>query len=130
MDYDRAELEARIQDVIPIFTQDQAEIFKIVLQAVKENQSLWAFIGARGGCGKTFLINAILAAVRSLEPGGSVALAMATTGIASNLLDLGRTFHSWLKAPLNPTEDSTLHISRQKGLTKVVRMARLLLIDE
>jgi hypothetical protein len=70
MDYDMAELEDRVQDVIPIFTHGQAEIFKNVLQAVKENQSLWAFIDARGGCGKTFLINAILAAVRSLEPGG------------------------------------------------------------
>ena len=130
MDYDRSELEASVQDVIPKFTQDQAEIFKIVLKAVKENQSMWAFIDARGGCGKTFLINAILAAVRSLEPGGCVALAMATTGIASNLLDLGRTFHSRLKAPLNPAEDSTLHISGQSGLAKLVRMARLLLIDE
>ena len=67
-----------------------------------------AFIDARGGCGKTFIINAILGAVRSLESGGCVALAMATTGIASNLLDLGRTFHSRLKAPLTPTEESTL----------------------
>jgi hypothetical protein len=111
MDYDKSELEANVQDMIPKFTHDQAEIFKIVLQAIKENQSLWPFIDARGGCGKTFLINAILAAVRNLEPGSCVALEMATIGIALNLLNLGRTFHSRLKAPLNPTEDSTLHIS-------------------
>ena len=36
MDYDRVALEARVQDVIPIFTHGQAEIFKNVLQAVKE----------------------------------------------------------------------------------------------
>ena len=59
-----------------------------------------------------------------------MALVMATTGIASNLLDLGRTFHSRLKAPLSPTEDSTLHIIGQSGLAKLVRMARLLLIEE
>ena len=101
-----------------------------MLEAVNQKQSLWAFIDARGGCGKTFLLKAILAAVRSLEPGGCVALAMATTGIAANLLPLGRTFHSRLKAQLNPTEESTLQISAQSSLAKLVRMARLLLIDE
>ena len=111
------------------FTEDQAAIYKIVMEAVRQKQSLWTFIDARGGCGKTFLLNAVLAAVRSLEPDGCVALAMATTGIASNLLDLGRTFHSRLKAPLTPTEVSTLQISGQSSLAKLVRMARLLLID-
>ena len=55
---------------------------------------------------------------------------MGTTGIAANLLQLGRTFHSRLKAPLNPSADSTLQISAQSSLAKLVRMARLLLIDE
>ena len=59
-----------------------------------------------------------------------MALAMATTGIAANLLDLGKTFHSRLKAPLNPNEESTLQISGQSSLAKLVRMAKLLLIDE
>ena len=81
------------------------------------------FISARGGCGKTFLLNAILDTVRSLEPGGCVALAMATTGIAAQLLHLGRTFHSRLKAPLHPTEESTLNITAQSSLAKLVRWA-------
>ena len=46
-----------------------------------------------------------------MEPGGCVALAMATTGIAANLLDLGRTFHLRLKASLTLSEESTLQIS-------------------
>jgi ATP-dependent DNA helicase PIF1 len=57
-------------------------------------------------------------------------LAMGTTGIAANLLKLGRTYHSRMKAPLTPTEDSTLQISAQSSLAKLVRMARLLMIDE
>ena len=59
-----------------------------------------------------------------------MALAMATTGIAANLLELGRTFHSRLKATLTPTEDSTLQISAQSSLAKLVRMSKILLIDE
>ena len=65
-----------------------------------------------------------------MDPTGCVALAMATTGIAANLLKLGRTFHSRLKAPLTATEDSMLQISAQSSLAKLVRMAKLLLIDE
>ena len=129
-DYNMAQLVAIVEDVVPMFTPEQSMIFETVLEAVRKQQSLWAFIDARGGCGKTFLLNAILSAVRSLESGGCVALAMATTGIAANLLKLGRTFHSRLKAPLTPTEDSMLQISAQGGLAKLVRMARLLLIDE
>ena len=87
-------------------------------------------MSARGGCGKTYLLNSLLAAVRSLEPGGCVALAMATTGIAANLLKMGRTFHSRMKAPLDPDKDSTLRISAQSNLAELMRMSKLFLIDE
>ena len=59
-----------------------------------------------------------------------MALAMGTTGSAANLLKLGRTYHSRMKAPLTPTEESTLQISAQSTLAKLVRMSRLLMIDE
>ena len=65
-----------------------------------------------------------------MDKDGCVALAMGTTGIAANLLDLGRTFHSRLKAPLNPTEESTLQISAQSGLAILIKIAKLILIDE
>ena len=119
-----------VEKVVPMFTPEQLEIFETVLEAVQNKKSLWAFIDARGGCGKTFLLNAILSSVRSMEPDGCVALAMATTGIAANLLTLGRTFHSRLKAPLTATAESTLQISAQSSLAKLVRMAKLFLIDE
>ena len=129
-DYDVAELAARVEVTVPKFTQEQAEIFKRVQSAVKEGEQLLAFIDARGGCGKTFMTNVILSSVRSSDPSGCVALATATTGIAANLLDLGRTFHSRLKAPLNLSEESTLQISGQSSLAKLVRMAKLMLVDE
>lgn len=52
------------------------------------------------------------------------------SGIAAQLLHLGRTYHSRLKAPLHPTEESTLNIPAQSSLAKLVRRARVLLIDE
>ena len=92
---------------------------------MKDGNQLLAFIDARGGCGKTFMTNVILASVRSSEPGGCVALATATTGIAANLLDLGRTFHSRFKAPLTLSEDSTLQISGQSSLGNVSKKKTL-----
>ena len=105
-------------------------VFDTIMTAVKEDTPLHLIVDARGGCGKTFVLNAVLDAVRSLEPGGCVALAMATTGIAANLLNMGRTFHSRMKAPLTPTENSTLQISAQSSLAQLVRMAKVLLVDE
>ena len=95
--YDRQELETTLDNIIPSLTSEQSKIFTTVLEAVKQKQAFSAFIDARGGCGKTYLLKAI---VRYLENDGCVALEMATTGIAANLLPLGRTFHSRLKAPL------------------------------
>ena len=105
-------------------------MFDTILDAIKNNTPKQIFMDGRGGCGKSFLLNGVLAAVRSLEPGGCVALAMATTGIAANLLLLGRTFHSRLKAPLSPTEESVFNIRGQSTLAELIRMAKLLMIDE
>ena len=90
------------------------------------------FIDARGGTGKTFVLKAILAAVRLIDAhkGGSVALATGTTGIASNLLPLGRTFHSRFKAPLSPNKDSLCSIDTKSSLASLIRMSRIIVIDE
>ena len=129
MDYDLDTLNSVVEERQPVFTQEQSEIFNTVMEAVESKQAMQIFIDARGGCGKTFTLNTILSAVRALN-GGSIALAMATTGIAANLLSLGRTFHSRLKAPLAPHEESTLQITAQSALASLIRRALLLMIDE
>ena len=130
LDYEFEDLQKQIEDCIPKFTQEQSKVFNIIMEAVRNETPLQVFLSARGGCGKTFLLNALLAAVRTLEPGGCVALAMATTGIAATLLKLGRTFHSRVKAPLTAHKDSTLNVSAQSHLASLIRMAKLFLIDE
>ena len=130
MDFDVEELAISVEEIIPKFTKDQHQIYEEVMDAVKNNKTLLAFIDARGGCGKTFLLNAILRAVRSSEADRCVALAMATTGIAANLLEFGRTFHSRLKAPLTPDQESTLQISAQSNLAELIHMTKLMMIDE
>ena len=130
LDYVMDDLVANVADATSKFTPEQRQIFETVMDAVSSGDPLQIFISARGGCGKTFLLNSILDAVRSSEPGGCVALGMATTGIAAQLLSLGRTFHSRLKPDPDPKEDGTLNIAAQSGLAKLVQRAKLLMIDE
>ena len=87
--FSRDEMKELARERYGQFTQEQRQIFDTILEAVSSNIPMQVFIDGRGGCGKSFLQNGVLAAVRSLEPGGCVALAMATTGIAANLLTLG-----------------------------------------
>ena len=129
-DFDVEELENQAEEVRQKLTKAQEEVYETIMKAVKDEKQLLLFVDARAGCGKTFVSNLVLDAVRSLETGGCVALAMATTGIAANLLHMGRTFHSRMKAPLTPTEESTLQINGQSGLAKLISMAKLLMIDE
>ena len=128
-DFEVDQLQQMIEDRLPNLTPEQLEIYDLVLNAVNAEAELLLFIDARGGCGKTYLLNLILSAIRRIN-GGSTALAMATTGIAANLLALGRTFHSRARAPLTPTAESTLQITAQSSLAKLFRMSKLLMIDE
>ena len=112
------------------YTPEQYAIHNTVMEHLHQNKPLYLFIDARGGCGKTFLLNGILAAVRSSEPNGAIALAMATTGIAANLLMLGRTFHSRMKVPItSPTKEQIFPITGQSGLAELIKRAKLLIID-
>ena len=77
----------------------------------------------------TFVLNAILAAVRVID-GGSVAIAVGATGIAANLLHLGRTLHSRFKVPLNINEESVCNIDAQSTLAKLICESKIIVWDE
>ena len=132
LDFDIHEMQELRDKRFGMFTDEQKYIADTVMEAVRNDSSLAMFIDARGGTGKTFVLNAILAAVRCLdsEKGGSVALATATTGIAANLLLLGRTFHSRFKADLSPHEESMCNINAKSVLADLIRMAKLIIVDE
>ena len=128
LDFDVPELRNQANRLERDLTDKQRDIYNSVITAVQDNTPLRLFIDARGGCGKTYLLNTILKKVCSLNDQGSIALAMATTGIAANLLHMGRTFHSQLKAPLQPKNDSVLNITVQSTLAKVVEQSKLICV--
>lgn len=87
------------------------------------------FLDAPGGTGKTFLLNLILAAVRSKN---DIVLAVAYSGIAATLLSGGRTAHSTFKFPLsiNQTDQVNCNIGKRFDMAAVLKICKLIVWDE
>ena len=129
LDFDVDVLKDLVNCRKEMFTESQKEVFNAALDSVEKGKQACIFIDARGGTGKTFILNAILAAVRMID-GGTISLSVGATGIAANLLHLGRTFHSRFKAPLNITNESVCNIDAQSTLAELIRMSKIIVWDE
>ena len=79
------------------------------------------------GTGKTFLYNEILARKRSQ---GKIAIAVATSGIAANLLDGGQTAHSIFRIPLKVFKDTVCRINTNSDLATMLRECGCIIWDE
>ena len=73
------------------------------------------------------MIEALLATVRGL---GKIALAVASSGIAAELLEGGRTAHSRFKIPIPINESSVCNIPLQSDITKLIQKTSLIIWDE
>src|SRR5258706_10116892 len=84
LDYHVDELADAVAQFSQSFNQEQTLAFDSIMLSVTENQGKSFFIHSAGGGGKTYLCNAIAAAVHSR---GKAALCVASSGIAALLLD-------------------------------------------
>ncbi|XP_035843847.1 uncharacterized protein LOC110931184 [Helianthus annuus] len=98
-----------------------------IMAAVNSDNGQIFFLYGYGGTGKTFLWKTLSAAIRSR---GQIVLNVASSGIASLLLDGGRTAHSRFSIPLNLTEDSVCHIKPESDLAKLLHETKLIIWDE
>ena len=97
---------------------DQRIAVDTLCQAVASGEGGAFFLEGFGGTGKTFLINLVLAKIRS---DGGIALATASSGIAATLLDGGTTAHSRFKIPIDIQSDSKCNIPAQSHLAELIR---------
>ena len=112
------------------FTPSQRRAFDAIKDAIQgKSKEKQIYIDARGGTGKTFLLNRILYYTRLLDP-NAIAIAVAFTGIAAQLLKGGRTFNSRFKFPIKHDKRSTCNIPKQSGLAKLIKIARVIVWDE
>ncbi|KAG3136181.1 hypothetical protein PI124_g18624 [Phytophthora idaei] len=108
---------------------EQRSVYSAIINAVDNptpGNTLF-FIDGPGGTGKSTLLKLILAKVRL---SGKIALAVASSGIASLLLMGGRTAHSTFKIPLKLNDTSTCSIYKQSHLKGLIQKASLVIWDE
>lgn len=127
LSYDRQELEADLQRDTPKLTDEQKKIFDEITDAVITKKGGVFFVYGFGGTGKTFLWRLLSAAVRVR---GEVCLNVASSGIASLLLQGGRTAHSRFGIPINPDEFSTCSLTKGTDKAELVKAASLIIWDE
>ena len=116
---------------MPLLNQDQSLICEEIYQAIHAPISQKCLkihiINSPGGYGKTLLLKVLAAKIRSE---GGVVICVASTGLAAQNLEGGRTAHSRFKIPIDILEDSTCSIKAQSSLAKLVKMAKLIIWDE
>ncbi|GBP12642.1 hypothetical protein EVAR_10294_1 [Eumeta japonica] len=96
--YDTVALKDAVRKNEASLNDEQQEVYNKIITSVDANDGRIFFLDAPGGTGKTFLINLLLAKVRSIQ---GIALPVASSGIAATLLEGGRTAHAAFKLTLN-----------------------------
>ena len=127
--YDQGEQQAYVEHNAALLTADQCDVYDCFCSMIDRNEGGVLFLDAPGGTGKTFLINLILAKIRSE---GKIALATASSGIAATLFTGGRTLHSIFKIPLdlNAMDIPVCSIKRGTALCKVIQETKAIVVDE
>ncbi|GFY06969.1 ATP-dependent DNA helicase [Trichonephila clavipes] len=125
--YDTVHLSEIVAENVPKLNQEQKEIYDKILNSISSNSDQCYFLDSPGGTGK--IINLLLAKIRCER---SIAIAVASSGIAATLIDGGKTAHSAFKLPLNlhHSESVNCNISKQSDMAHVLREAKLIIRDE
>ncbi|XP_055924642.1 uncharacterized protein LOC129956729 [Argiope bruennichi] len=108
---------------------DQKKAYDTITSSITNRYGKLFFLHAPGGTGKTFLINLILAKVRT---GGNIALAVVSSGIAATLLAGRKTTHAIFKLPLKVCADdiSVCNVSKQSSTAKLLKNCSFIVTDE
>ena len=125
--YSRDALLETLDRDVQKMTDEQKKIYDEILDAVNEGRGGMFFVYGFGGTGKTFLWKLISAAIRCK---GDIVLNVASSGIASLLLQGGRTAHSRFGIPLNPDEFSSCTMTHGSDQANLVKEASLIIWDE
>ncbi|XP_010424520.1 PREDICTED: ATP-dependent DNA helicase PIF1-like [Camelina sativa] len=110
-----------------MLTEEQKKIYDEIIDSVFKDKGGVFFLYGFGGTGKTFLWKVLSAAVRIK---GEIVLNTASSGIASLLLEGGRTAHSRFDIPLDVHVTSMCRMSRSSDLGELVQEAKLIIWDE
>ncbi|CAA7062247.1 unnamed protein product [Microthlaspi erraticum] len=125
--YNQKEQKENHDRDLPKLTDEQKKVYDEIVGAVLERTGGVFFLFGFGGTGKTFLWKILSSAIRCR---GEIVLNVASSGIASLLLQGGRTAHSRFGIPINPHETSTCNMEKGGDLANLVKEASLIIWDE
>ncbi|XP_076031047.1 uncharacterized protein LOC143019248 [Oratosquilla oratoria] len=129
--YNKEKLTEEVKEKSLLLNSNQRLCYDTVLFRIENAQKYrhnGIFLDAPGGTGKCFVLNILLDTVRSQ---GKIALAVASSGIASTVLYGGRTAHNMFKIPLmDYNEVCACSIKKNSELAKLLSMTSLIVWDE
>ncbi|KAL8112228.1 hypothetical protein AgCh_019790 [Apium graveolens] len=125
--YDCHALEREANRHITCLNHKQRAIFDEVVHYATLGLGGFYFVYGHGGMGKTFLWSTILCKLRSE---GRIVLAVASSGIASLLVQGGKTAHSRSRIPIDISEVSICEIKKNTYLAELICKASLVIWDE
>nr|AAQ56555.1 hypothetical protein OSJNBa0070J19.12 [Oryza sativa Japonica Group] len=125
--YDLEKISIEAADQLGKLNLNQRHIYDAILNSLNSDIGHTFFIYGYGGTGKTFLWNTLLNSVRAER---KIALAVASSGIASLLLPGGRTPHSCFRIPLDIQEHSVCSIKKNTHLAQLIQQTSLVIWDE
>ncbi|XP_030069217.1 uncharacterized protein LOC115476778 [Microcaecilia unicolor] len=119
----------KAEQMVEKLNNEQREAFHTILSAcnTKNMTHTCFFLDSPAGSGKTYTYNTILSSIRR---DGGIALPVASTGIAANLLPGGQTYHSQFKLPVPLLETSISSIRLTSNDASIIRDAKILIWDE
>ncbi|XP_047087140.1 uncharacterized protein LOC124698742 [Lolium rigidum] len=125
--YDLADLLETSAQLNSKLNAHQRKAYEEIVDCVMNKKPGFFFLSGHGGTGKTFVWKAILSFIRSR---GKIALAVASSGVASLLLQGGRTAHSRFKIPIDIDETTLCDVKRGTNLSDLLIQCSLIIWDE
>lgn len=127
--YDKVALQGRLDSLLPVLNAEQRDFFNTIAASLDgQSADRLFFLDSPGGCGKTFLLNLIMAYVRQK---GEIAVAVASSGIAALLMDGGCTAHSRFGIPaLTLSTESVSAITARQDAGRMLIASKVIVWDE
>jgi hypothetical protein len=128
INYDSNSEGIAANQLISSLNDDQQRAFDMIWESIIQKQGRIFFIDGFGGCGKTYLYQAICHAVRAQN---IIILCVASTGLACLLLPGGQTAHSMFKLPIDSLNSTSIcNIPKESHRADLLRMADAVIYDE